>query len=161
MALPSNGPISLDTLRAEFGATGAKSLADFYRGGAWVPNIPAYANVPTSGPISLANFYSTGLRVSVSPISEIFFAAEPAPLTRSFNAYSGVSVAGGSVSTATWTHISGPAVVVSNPNILNPLFSATLYKNTSLNSVYRLTVTSGAMTATADLTIYWEYWTDQ
>lgn len=56
MALPSSPPISLNQIKTEFGATGSRSLTQFYRGGAFVPNIPANSGVPTSGSISLLDF---------------------------------------------------------------------------------------------------------
>lgn len=56
MALPTSPPISLNQIKAEFGATGARSLTEFYRGGAFVPNIPANSGVPTSGAISILDF---------------------------------------------------------------------------------------------------------
>lgn len=56
MALPSSPPISLNQIKAEFGATGSRSLTQFYRGGAFVPNTPANSGVPTSGSISLLDF---------------------------------------------------------------------------------------------------------
>lgn len=58
MTLPASGNISILDLCTEFGATAPKSLTDFYKGGTWVPNIAANAAVPTSGSISLTNFYS-------------------------------------------------------------------------------------------------------
>ena len=56
MALPTSPPISLNDIKAEFGATGSRSLTAFYRGGSFVPNIPANSGVPTSGSISLLDF---------------------------------------------------------------------------------------------------------
>lgn len=57
MPLPPSGTITIDDLRTEFGATGARGLGDFYRGGAFVPNTPTNASVPTSGTIQLSDFY--------------------------------------------------------------------------------------------------------
>lgn len=53
MALPTSGPISLAQIRTEFG--GPYSMAYYYRGGGYTTgnNI----NVPTSGKISLSQFY--------------------------------------------------------------------------------------------------------
>lgn len=57
MALQSSGAISLQDLKTEFGDTGASSLSEFYRGGSLVPNTGTNAAVPTSGTISLTDFY--------------------------------------------------------------------------------------------------------
>lgn len=53
MALPGSGTITLNDIKAEFGATGTRGLVEFYRGGAFVPSTSANASVPTSGAISL------------------------------------------------------------------------------------------------------------
>jgi hypothetical protein len=57
MTLPSSGPISLTEIQTEFGGTDPISLSEYYKGGAYVPPSSAAPNVPTSGPISLSNFY--------------------------------------------------------------------------------------------------------
>ena len=57
MALQTSGTISIDDLRTEFGDTGSSSLGEFYRGGSLVPNTGTNVAVPTSGTISLSNFY--------------------------------------------------------------------------------------------------------
>ena len=53
MALPATPPLSLQQVCVEFGAPLNTPLSAFLRGGAWVPNSPANANVPTVLPISL------------------------------------------------------------------------------------------------------------
>ncbi len=59
MTLQSSGPISMSQICAEFGAPSTTPLSGLYRGGAYVPNIAANATIPTSGAISLSNFYGT------------------------------------------------------------------------------------------------------
>lgn len=59
MALQTSGPISFSDIRDEFDPfnTSAIELSRYYRGGLLVPNTPANANIPLSGPIALSNFY--------------------------------------------------------------------------------------------------------
>lgn len=58
MVLPTSGQLSLGDIRTEFDSTGSEvSLSNFYRGGSFVPDTPANAGIPTSGQISLTNFY--------------------------------------------------------------------------------------------------------
>ena len=57
MALPSSGTISINDIATEFGGTVPHSLSEYYRGGGLVPNIAANSSVPTSGTISISNFY--------------------------------------------------------------------------------------------------------
>jgi hypothetical protein len=57
MALPSSGTISLNDLQTEFGGSNPIAISEYYRGGGLVPDVAVNANVPTSGQISLSNFY--------------------------------------------------------------------------------------------------------
>jgi hypothetical protein len=66
MALQTSGAISINNLRTEFGDTpGSDSLSEYYRGGAYVPNITQNNSIPTGGTIRLSNFYGA---VSAEPI---------------------------------------------------------------------------------------------
>lgn len=55
MALPASGTITLADIQTEFGGSNPISLSEYYRGGAYVTS--NNTNVPTSGTISLSNFY--------------------------------------------------------------------------------------------------------
>ena len=66
MAMPSSGTITFAQLQTEFGGSNPIGLNEYYRGGSYVPNISANASVPTSGAISLSNFYSA---TAMSPIT--------------------------------------------------------------------------------------------
>ena len=57
MALPSSGTLSINDIVGEFGGSAPHSLSEYYRGGGLVPNIAANSSVPTSGTISISNFY--------------------------------------------------------------------------------------------------------
>lgn len=57
MALPASGNITLLDLVAEFGGSPTHELTEYYRGGAYVPDVPANSGVPTSGLIGLTSFY--------------------------------------------------------------------------------------------------------
>ena len=61
MALPTSGPITLTDIQTEFGGTAPTSLNEYYAGGAYVPagTSGTYGAVPSSGEISLRNFYGT------------------------------------------------------------------------------------------------------
>ena len=61
MPLPTSGNISLSQIVAEFGGSTTPKLTDYYRGGGRVPDIPANANVPTSGQISITRVYGARL----------------------------------------------------------------------------------------------------
>ena len=58
MTLPASGnPISINSLVGEYGGSAPHSINEYYRGGARVANHSNNGNVPTSGTISLSNFY--------------------------------------------------------------------------------------------------------
>ena len=57
MTLQASGTITMADIVAEFGGTAPHSISEYYRGGAYVPDIPQNAAIPTSGTISFSNFY--------------------------------------------------------------------------------------------------------
>jgi hypothetical protein len=56
MALPSSGAISFSAIQTEFGGSNPISLSEYYRNGLYVTS--NNTGVPTSGVISLSNFYN-------------------------------------------------------------------------------------------------------
>lgn len=61
MALPSSGPLTMADIQTEFGGSNPISLSEYYAGGAYVPagTSGTYGAVPSSGTISIRNFYGT------------------------------------------------------------------------------------------------------
>ena len=61
MTLPTSGPISLSDIQTEFGGSNPISLSEYYAGGSYVPAGTSGTNgaVPSSGTISIWNFYGT------------------------------------------------------------------------------------------------------
>lgn len=61
MTLPTSGPLSLADIQTEFGGTNPIGLNEYYAGGTYVPSgtTGTYGAVPTSGAISIQNFYGT------------------------------------------------------------------------------------------------------
>lgn len=61
MALPSSGALSLADIQGEFGGANPISLSEYYAGGGLVPagTSGTYGAVPSSGTISIQNFYGT------------------------------------------------------------------------------------------------------
>lgn len=61
MTLPASGPLSLADIQGEFGGTNPISLSEYYAGGGLVPpgTTGTYGAVPSSGTISIRNFYGT------------------------------------------------------------------------------------------------------
>jgi hypothetical protein len=57
MALQTDGPISLRDIQQEFGGAAPTQLREYYKGGQYVLLTDYAPNVPTSGPISITDFY--------------------------------------------------------------------------------------------------------
>jgi len=64
MALQSSGAISLANIQSEFGGSSPISLSEYYRNGAYTTS--NNTNVPTSGAISIGNFYGTVKQFNVT-----------------------------------------------------------------------------------------------
>jgi len=70
MVLQSSGSISILNLKTEFSGPTPSALTDYYRGGTYVPDTTANAGIPTSGKVSLTNFY--GASVFTASLSGTF-----------------------------------------------------------------------------------------
>lgn len=73
MALPSSGALSLSNIQTEFGGSNPIGLSEYYAGGAYVPagTSGTYGAVPSSGAISIRNFYGTSKVTLTIPASTI------------------------------------------------------------------------------------------
>jgi len=111
MTLPASGPISLMMIRNEFGGPTPVHLNQYYRGGGRVPNTPANAAIPTSGAISLSDFYGatayTPPTIVTGQEGGYLFLSEPAPTSQTVNAVLTASGTAGS-GTFSWEWRSAP-----------------------------------------------------
>jgi hypothetical protein len=57
MTLQASGIISLSDVQGEFGGSAPTSISEYYRGGTYVPVVDGSFSIPTSGTISLSDFY--------------------------------------------------------------------------------------------------------
>lgn len=73
MPLPSSGPLSLNDIQTEFGGTNPIGMNEYYAGGGLVPagTTGTFGAVPSSGALSVQNFYGTSQFVPVY-IEEVF-----------------------------------------------------------------------------------------
>jgi hypothetical protein len=110
MALQSSGAISLANIQSEFGGSNPISLSEYYRNGAYTTS--NNTNVPTSGAISIDNFYGAIRAVYVT--YEIIGAGGGGGggLTTNTNfAYAGTA---GGDSTITYTAAGGASTVITS-----------------------------------------------
>lgn len=83
MTLPASGPLSFTDIQTEFGGTNPIGLNEYYAGGGLVPagTTGTFGAVPSSGAISIQNFYGTSAivpqAISLSSIGTPFIQAWP------------------------------------------------------------------------------------
>lgn len=104
MAIPSSGAISLTTVQTEFGGSPPIAISEYYAGAGLVGpgTIGTLGAVPSSGALSLGNFYGTSNVV--------------APVNTAAPSLSGYSNTGETitVSTGSWNNITGPNLAVAS-----------------------------------------------
>lgn len=74
MTLPSSGQLSLSMIKAEF--SGVNAFSGYYKGGGYVPNTAANANIPTSGLMRISNFYGGSADTTVITLTNKTITAE-------------------------------------------------------------------------------------
>jgi len=57
MALPNSGALSILDVVGEFGGAAPHGLEEYYRGGSYVPTTTVNQGVPSSGLITIHDFY--------------------------------------------------------------------------------------------------------
>jgi hypothetical protein len=163
MTLPTSGPLSLSNIQTEFGGSNPISLSEYYAGGGLVPPGTSGTNgpVPSSGTISISNFYGTSNIPPLSVTADSVSGFDTGPSNSGFVTTSGspnTTPSGGtSPYTYAWTHIdtsSGDTPSVSSSTAQDPSWSAIVESGTDSISTWRVTVTdSGARTASTDITV--------
>lgn len=111
MTLPSSGALSLANIQTEFGGSNPISLSEYYAGGSYVPagTSGTYGAVPSSGQISIRNFYGTTKGIDVQSIT--VGSQNTCDKVGCFIDYTGFSSGTfGSISDGTFNPIAGAAV---------------------------------------------------
>lgn len=121
----SPNPISLSQVQTEFGGANPVSLSEYYEGGAYVTSSDTQPNnIPTSGTISLWQFYGAAKNAATPPSS---VAISPTTGVTCSCSSGGASTCacttgtmtctptGGSNYTYSWTWVSGSTYVVNSP----------------------------------------------
>ena len=164
MTLPAPGvSLSLSQIQGEFGGSNPISLSEYYAGGAYVPAGTTGTNgpVPSSGTISISNFYGTSNipPLSVTADSVSGFNNGPSNFGPVSTSGSPNTTPSGGVGPYTymWTHIStdsGNTPSVSSSTAQNPTWNGEQVDQIQGISTWRVTVTdSGSRTASTDITV--------
>lgn len=163
MTLPSSGPLSLADIQTEFGGSNPISLSEYYAGGAYVPAGTSGTNgpVPTSGAISISNFYGTSnvppLSVTADSVSGLDSGPNFIGSVTSTDSPNTTPSGGVGPYTYLWEELgvsSGNSPSVSLSTAQNPSWTAFVESGVDSISTWRVTVTdSGARTASTEITV--------
>jgi hypothetical protein len=149
MTLPSTGPISLANVNVELGLSSTTNISLNQT------NVRTLAGVP-SGTISLSNLYgkSNALAITISPSSLYTTRSGAGSVTSAAATGSGTGGAGGY--TYAWTYVSGSSYTINSSTSASTTFTTNLVAEQYKSGVYRCTVTSGGVTASADIQVDFE-----
>lgn len=106
----------------------------------------------------------SALNLAVTSVRASEFRAHsgsPTTLTLSRNASN--TVTGSTSYTVSWVRLSGDtAITCSNTSILNPLFSASVPRNSERSATWQITVTDvpSGQSRSAQVAVFFAYWTD-
>jgi hypothetical protein len=128
MTIPSSGPLSLNDIQTEFGGANPIGINEYYAGGTYVPagTTGTYGAVPSSGQISIQNFYGTSSYYTVNN-SLRFRSSASATISRT------PSVAGNQ-KTWTWSAWVKKGKLGATQGLIGAYASSGLLQNFNLNS---------------------------
>lgn len=149
MTLPSTGPISLANVNVELGLSSTTNISLNQT------NVRTLAGI-SSGTISLNSLRgkSNAPTITISPSSLYTSRSGGGSATSATATGSGSGGAGGY--TYAWTYVSGSSYTINSPSSAATTFTTTLIAGAYKTGVYRCTVTSGGVTATADIQVDFE-----
>jgi len=153
MALPANDttPLSLSGIQTEFGGANPIGLSEYYAGGAYVPTgtTGTYGAVPTTGAISIRNFYGTSQFAVLGGstfVSGTNSRSGAGNVTTTTSSATGGTVVGGSTPyTYLWEYVSGDVATANTATSVSTTFTRTVAVGTGQtivkSGVYRLKIT--------------------
>ena len=163
MTLPTSGPLTLANIQTEFGGSNPISLSEYYAGGGLVPSgtTGTYGAVPSSGTISIQNFYGTSnippLSVTADGVSGYDTGPSNSGFVTSTTSTNTTPSGGVAPYTYAWTYISttsGNTPSISSSTAQNPSWTGNQVDAIDGISTWRVTVTdSGARTAYTEITV--------
>ena len=162
MTLPASGPLSLNDIQGEFGGTNPIGMNEYYAGGGLVPagTTGTFGAVPSSGALSVQNFYGTSNYIPVY-IEEIFSTWLATGQGTSFTIDNGIdlSTKGGMVwmkrrSSAQDNYVFDTVRGASNALITNNTIGQ--YGNSQINS-FTTTGFTGSFLANGSTNVFWTF----
>lgn len=155
-----SNPATLESVYTEFGAPQGTGLSAFLKGGSYVPNTSANANVPTALPIKLSQLAGAVKYVNVSASLSPTTVTGTGTITGepiSTNATT-VTASGGTGSyTYTWSYVSGSTKIQCTGGQTASFYVPTGTAASAYSAVWKCKVSDGtssaAPTVTANITV--------
>ena len=142
MTLPTSGPLTLADIQTEFGGSNPISMSEYYAGGSYVPagTSGTYGAVPSSGAISIRNFYGTSAVLDTQTITIGW-------LLDKYNSLVGFIGTTGSISDGTFNPTGGSTILGIYFDINNSVMWFILQGNPIANSGWTtMTINGNAFT---------------
>ena len=154
MTIPSSGAISLSTIQGEFGGSTPISLSEYYRNGSYVSS--GNTNVPTSGALSLSDFYGATATTTRDIRVRLYYYANHA-----YNAF-GVTSANSAAAPQSYSGslLFNPFTIYSpvfraGTGFLNQNLSFGMSQNKNAQASYMYLYGGTSPTAVNDIVFYW------
>ena len=149
MTLSTTGPISLANVNVELGLSSTATISLNQA------NVRTLAGI-ASGTISLSDLRgkSNAPTISISPGSLYTIISGGGSATSSSATATASGGAGGY--TYAWTRVSGDSYTINSSTSASTTFTTTLSNGQFKSGIYRCTVTSGSVTASADIQVDFE-----
>jgi hypothetical protein len=145
MTLQASKPITLTDIQAEFSAPLSATLADFVRGGAFVPDTGPNAGVPTSKPILMTDLLGAessaafGIAMSAGAIGDVDIQPNPASAGITFSPFGVITFSGNLSSPNRTTEWWSDPVNKS----IDALWEVSLFTNTGTNPTFPNIIPAG------------------
>lgn len=115
MVLKNSGFLKLSEIQTEFGGTDPISMSEYYRSGAYVPNISLNLSIPTGGTINIGDFYGSSVSTfSITPSATTVNEGDTVTFTINTSDFSGTLYWTVSTSSVTDADFSSPSNAVTS-----------------------------------------------
>jgi len=146
MALPSTGPISLANVNVELGLSSTATISLNQA------NVRTLAGV-ASGTISMSNLLGKSNAPTITINVGSLYTTRSGAGSATSNSATATASGGSGGYTYAWTRVSGDTYTINSSTSATTTFTTTLSNGQFKSGIYRCTVTSGGVTASADIQV--------
>jgi len=149
MALPSTGPISLANVNVELGLSSTATISLNQA------NVRTLAGV-ASGTISMSNLLGKSNAPTITINVGSLYTTRSGAGSATSNSATATASGGSGGYTYAWTRVSGDTYTINSSTSATTTFTTTLSNGQFKSGIYRCTVTSGGVTAFANIQVDFE-----